>query len=71
MKPGGTVAMVVQPRTKGASNTDTLAVGDRIATSMRSAGFREVRVEVIEIAPVNTACAIGKGAPTADAVSRA
>jgi hypothetical protein len=35
--------------------------GDRMAESLRSAGFDDVRVEIIEMAPVNTACARKRG----------
>jgi SAM-dependent methyltransferase len=60
MKPGGTIAVVLQPRNKGATNVDSLASRDRMSASLRSAGFEEVRTEIIEMAPVNTACALGK-----------
>jgi cyclopropane fatty-acyl-phospholipid synthase-like methyltransferase len=60
MKPGGTIAMVVQPRNKGATNADAAAVGDLMAGSLRSAGFENVRIEIIEMAPVSTACALGE-----------
>jgi len=64
MKPGGTIAMVLQPRNKSATNADAQAAGERIADALRSAGFEEIRLETIEMAPVNTACAIGKAAAT-------
>jgi SAM-dependent methyltransferase len=59
MKPGGTIAMVLQPRNTGATNADASAAGERMAASLRAAGFEEVRIEVIEMAPVNAACALG------------
>jgi ubiquinone/menaquinone biosynthesis C-methylase UbiE len=60
MKPGGTIAMVLQPRNKGATNVDALSAGDRMAASLRSAGFEDVRIEIIEMSPVNTACTLAK-----------
>jgi ubiquinone/menaquinone biosynthesis C-methylase UbiE len=59
MKPGGMIAMIVQPRSRGATNADAVALGDRMALALRDAGFEDVRSEIIEMAPVNTACALG------------
>jgi SAM-dependent methyltransferase len=62
MKPGGTIAMVLQPRNKGATNADALTAGDRMAASLRDAGFEDVRIEIVAMSPVNTACALGRAA---------
>ena len=58
MRPGGTIALVLQPRNRGATNEDARQVAERIAASLRDAGFAGVRVEILEMAPVNTACVL-------------
>ncbi len=67
MKPGGTISLALQPRHKGATNDDARVDAERMATSLREAGFDDVRVEMFEMEPVNTACVLGR-APKAAAV---
>jgi SAM-dependent methyltransferase len=62
VKPGGTVALTFQPRNRGATAEDTRAGAERIAASVRQAGFERVRVEILHLAPVDAACVLGKKA---------
>ena len=65
MTPGGVIALTLQPRRRGATRVDTLAAGERMAASLRAAGFGEVRTEILEMAPVAAACVLGR-APVSD-----
>lgn len=60
MKPGGVIALTLQPRHRGATAGDTRAAAERMAASLRGAGFGEVRTEILEMAPVAAACVLGR-----------
>jgi len=60
MKPGGVIALTLQPRHRGATADDTRAAAERMAASLRAAGFGEVRTEILEMAPVAAACVLGR-----------
>jgi SAM-dependent methyltransferase len=60
MKPGGVILLALQPRNPGATNDDARAAAERMATALRGAGFENVRIEFLEMAPVNTACVLGQ-----------
>jgi SAM-dependent methyltransferase len=60
MKPGGVIALTVQPRRPGATADDTQAVAERMATSLRAAGFVEMWTQILEMAPVPAACVLGR-----------
>ncbi len=60
MKKGGAIALTVQPRRRGATRDDTQASADRMAASLRDAGFGAVRIEILEMAPVPAACVLGR-----------
>jgi hypothetical protein len=49
MRPGGVIALTLQPRSRGATAADTQAAGERMATSLRAAGFGDVRTESQEV----------------------
>jgi SAM-dependent methyltransferase len=49
MSPHGVIALTLQPRRRGATADDTRAVGERIAASLRAAGFAEVRTKILEM----------------------
>jgi len=63
MKPGGTLALTLQPRKPGATSKDTQAAADRMAASIRAAGFGQIRIHILKMKPVDAACVIGQ-APT-------
>ena len=59
-RPGGWVAITHQSRKQGATDADTAQGAGRIAADLRAAGFTEVRIETLEMKPVNAACVIGR-----------
>jgi ubiquinone/menaquinone biosynthesis C-methylase UbiE len=66
MKPGGTISLTLQPRSRGATNADAREAAERMETAIRAADFENVRIEIFEMAPVHTACVLGRapaGAP--------
>jgi len=60
MKPGGVIALTLQPRRRGATADDTQAAAKRMAASLEAAGFGEVRTEILEMARVAAACVVGR-----------
>lgn len=60
MKPGGAISLTLQPRKRGATDEDARAAADAMAASLRDAGFADVRVEMMQMAPVSTGCALGR-----------
>ncbi len=60
MKPGGTISLTLQPRRRGATDEDAREAAERMGSSLRSAGFENVRIEILEMAPVNAACVLGQ-----------
>jgi hypothetical protein len=60
MKPGGVIALTLQPRRRGATADDTQAAAKRMAASLEAAGFGEVRTEILEMAPVPAGCVLGR-----------
>jgi len=60
MKPGGMLLLALQPRNRGATNEDAREAAERMASSLRGAGFEKVRIEILQMAPVNTACVFGR-----------
>jgi hypothetical protein len=60
MKPGGVVAIAVQPRNSGATEADARQTGDEIARALTAAGFSGVQVAFRTMKPVSTACAIAR-----------
>lgn len=61
LRVGGRLAVAVQPRNKGATDTTSMQTGEEIVRTMRAAGFRDVELLVKKMAPVATACAIATG----------
>ena len=62
MKPGGTILLTLQPRNRGATNEDAREAADRMASSLRGAGFENVRIEILTMSPVDAACVFGQAA---------
>jgi len=60
LKPGGTIAIVHEPRQRGATDQDTIDAGRRISETLEASGFEEVRRELRRMKPVSTVCVIGK-----------
>jgi ubiquinone/menaquinone biosynthesis C-methylase UbiE len=60
LKPGGWIALAVQPRSKGATEDHAYHAGRGLADAMKKAGFNEVHVESRPMKPVSTVCALGQ-----------
>jgi len=60
MKPEGTLTLTLQPRRRGADDEDTRQAAERMAHSLRSARFEDVRIEILDMDPVNAACVLGR-----------
>jgi SAM-dependent methyltransferase len=59
-RPGGRVAITHQSRKRAATDADTAQGAERIAADLRAAGFTDVRIETLEMKPVNAACVLGR-----------
>jgi SAM-dependent methyltransferase len=70
MRPGGTLALTFQPRNRGATSADARRGGERIAESLRAAGFLDVRVEVLPVRPVEAVCVLGRAPARVQAGAR-
>jgi ubiquinone/menaquinone biosynthesis C-methylase UbiE len=60
LKPGGRIALAVQPRSKGATEDHAHQAGRGLADAMKKAGFSDVYCESRPMKPVSTVCAIGR-----------
>ena len=60
MKPGGIIALTVQPRSKGATNDTTLDVGNKLEAYLLAANFVKVRKEFLNLSPMSVVCVIGR-----------
>jgi ubiquinone/menaquinone biosynthesis C-methylase UbiE len=58
-RPGGWIAITHQSRKKGATDADSARDADQIGADLRAAGFTNVRIEILEMKPVNGACVLG------------
>jgi len=63
LKPGGLIAVTLQPRSQSATEASTRAIGDEVAEKLELAGFSQVRVEIKSLKPLPAACAIGVNLP--------
>jgi len=59
LRPGGRVALAVQPRNKGATEDTADQIGRTLVEALSAAGFRSVRLEHRAMKPVSTVCALG------------
>jgi trans-aconitate methyltransferase len=57
---GGRVAIVHQPRHKGATDADARQIADENAARLVAAGFVDPRVEVLDVKPVAAGCALAR-----------
>ncbi|NJN16680.1 MAG: class I SAM-dependent methyltransferase [Oscillochloris sp.] len=58
LKPGGLLAIVLQPR-RAPSSDDVLAVGEGLAAQLQAVGFRQVRREVADMGPMPAVAVLG------------
>jgi SAM-dependent methyltransferase len=59
LKPGGLIAVTLQPRSRGSTSETSEAIGKEIVTNLKRAGFKQTRLEIHQAKPVSIACAIG------------
>ena len=59
LKPGGLIAIALQPRSKDATEETALETGKALVTRLRATGFSKVRQEIQPMRPVSTVCALG------------
>lgn len=59
LKPGGLIAVTLQPRSRNAVDSTTKEIGKEIALNLERAGFSQVRLEIRQAKPVSVACALG------------
>ena len=60
LKPGGWLALAVQPRTKNATDETARQVGIGLSKALTAAGFEEVHCEFHQMQPVATVCVLGR-----------
>jgi SAM-dependent methyltransferase len=59
LRPGGTFAMVSQPRRPGATATDSARAGTELVDLLAASGFGEVRLETLDLDPP-AVCALAR-----------
>jgi len=59
LKPGGLVAVTLQPRSRGATNEATNVIGKELVMNLERAGFSRCRLETKRAQPVSVVCALG------------
>jgi SAM-dependent methyltransferase len=59
LKPGGLIAVTLQPRSRNATDATTEEIGKEIAMNLERAGFSQVRLKIRQTNPVSVACALG------------
>jgi ubiquinone/menaquinone biosynthesis C-methylase UbiE len=59
LRPGGTIAITTQPRSRGATDETAQQTGRETADALRSAGFSRVRLETRPMKPVSAVCVLG------------
>jgi SAM-dependent methyltransferase len=60
LRPGGRVALVIQPRFKGATDADARRLAEENAERLDRTGFADVRVEMLALRPTDVGCALGR-----------
>jgi ubiquinone/menaquinone biosynthesis C-methylase UbiE len=59
LRPGGLIAVTLQPRSRSATDATTNEIGKEIAVNLECAGFSQVRLEIRKSKPVSVACVLG------------
>lgn len=60
LKPGGWVALAVQPRSKNATEETSRQVGVGLSKALSTAGFAEIHSEMQDMRPAPTVCVLGR-----------
>jgi len=58
LKPGGQVALAIQPRNKGATEATVFKTGEKLVEALSATGFSPVRLERKLLRPVSVVCAL-------------
>ncbi len=69
LKPGGSLALAIQPRQKGATEDHAYAAGRAFSDAMKKAGFSDVYSESRQMKPVSTVRVLGKKQAATSAAS--
>jgi SAM-dependent methyltransferase len=59
LRPGGVIALTLQPRSRGATETATALLGRELVQNLERAGFVDCRLETRRARPVSIVCALG------------
>ncbi|MCP5025207.1 MAG: class I SAM-dependent methyltransferase [Actinomycetia bacterium] len=57
---GGILALTVQPRNRGATNSDAVAAGHQLMAQFEAAGLTDHSVELLDLDPVSAVCVRGR-----------
>lgn len=60
LKPGGVLALTIQPRSRNATAESTKVIGEELVQKLRLAGFTDCRLELRHIKPMMVACALAR-----------
>jgi ubiquinone/menaquinone biosynthesis C-methylase UbiE len=60
MRPGGTIAIALQPRGPGSSDETADRAAVEISEQLTSAGFADLRVETLDLQPTKVVCVLGE-----------
>jgi trans-aconitate methyltransferase len=59
LRPGGLLAVTLQPRSQSATDATTKEIGKELVMNLEHAGFSHVRLKIRQTKPVSVACALG------------
>ena len=59
LRPGGMIVVVIQPRSRSATDSTSKLIGQEIAVNLERAGFSNCRLEIRQTASAPIACAMG------------
>jgi SAM-dependent methyltransferase len=59
IKPGGRIAVTLQPRSRAATDATARAIGNEVVSRLALAGFRNCHLELRHTKPVAAVCALG------------
>jgi SAM-dependent methyltransferase len=59
IKPGGRIAVTLQPRSRAATDATARVIGDEVVSKLVLAGFRNCHLELRQTKPVAAVCALG------------
>mgnify|MGYP001816582970 CR=1 FL=1 len=60
LRPGGLLAITIQPRHKGATNSDAVTAGHELMAQFEAVGLDDRIVELLDLEPVSAVCVRGR-----------